>query len=68
MMQNQVIIIFKKQTIVRVGGRRQKINLDECDAVFDVMDMEGQLMDLSLCNKRDRVSDVLSRSFNYFNF
>ena len=56
-----------KQTVVRApGGKRGKqINLDECYMQFDVMDTDGQLMDLSLCNQRARVSDVLLHNFHY---
>ena len=57
-----------KNTVVRTpgGGKRGKqINLDECYMQYDVMDMDGALMDLSLCNPRSRVSDVLAHNFHY---
>ena len=50
-----------KSTVVRAGKKGKQINLDDCYMQYDVMDTDGSLMDLSLCNPRSRVSDVLLR-------
>ena len=52
-----------KSTVVRAGKKGKQINLDDCYMQYDVMDTDGQLMDLSLCNPRSRVSDILLRKF-----
>lgn len=53
------------KTVVRGGGGKKKlINLDDCYVCFDVLDADGNLMDLSLHNSRSRALDVLSRRSN----
>ena len=50
------------KTVVRGGGGKKKlINLDDCYVCFDLLDADGNLMDLSLHNSRSRTLDVLTR-------